>query len=66
MKVFSEANWTGSERVCDKCFKKVDADSDDDENSVCTLCKKRYEGEFVECDKCSQWHCAPCSGFSVA
>ena len=67
VKSLTEGKWVGVQRVCEKCSQLVEnTQGEEDENSQCNSCNKRYEGEFVECDKCSEWHCAPCSGFSAA
>jgi hypothetical protein len=39
--------------------------SEEEEENVCVNCNKQYEGEFVACDKCEEWHCAPCSKFTA-
>ena len=49
------------ERLCQKCYDTYTKEGDE-----CGLCKKSYEGDFVMCDTCGSWHCAPCSGFTEA
>ena len=58
----AEGNWhQDGERLCQKCFDTYIREGDE-----CGLCKKSYEGDFVMCDRCGSWHCAPCSGFTEA
>lgn len=67
LKIFTDGKWLGSERLCDKCHQAAQSDYQEIEDNTCQKCLKVTDGDtLVQCEKCQQWHCVPCTELTPA